>query len=328
MPLKSFSNCVLVLAAVAALVFAGQRSAKANIYFDVQYASGGAPGSSTYDAVVTPTDDSITLNVYALITDGTPSTTKDLFKSIAGGFYVASSTLNGDIPNSLPTQNSYNNAGNSQLGNNFFTTFGGMGLGGTANSDISSTNWYEAITSKSPKYSTPGTASGGVALTLAGSTVGYEFPLGQLTVNFGAAGGVADGGTGSYTIPSQATTASFAALSGNVGGAGANSWIDSSGTHSAVVYTNAAVGNGGNGNMLYSALGAGLVFTTTGGAVTPPSGAAAITRGPDCGRYPDPQRQQCAPVWKRDEQRKQRLRCAELEFRGPWLVHHYPIFRE
>jgi len=254
----------LILVAAIVVATAWTDFADANLYIDVQYASGGESGSSPYLAYVDASHETFTLNVYALITDPNPSSSVDQFKTMTSNFFVASSVLKGDV-----SFNSFSNNISSQssvAGTQFTTSYGALGLGGSATTLISSTAWWYAYANPNPlngsNAATPPTTIPGI---------GVEYYLGQLTVTF----------TG-YTLPSSGTAA-FQSITPNKWGVviKPDQWIDNLGSWTTVWGSASNVGGGAaSGNLLtYPAVnGAGLQFQTfTSNLVYSLSAAAAQT---------------------------------------------------
>jgi hypothetical protein len=222
------------------------------MYLDVQYVSGGAAGSSTYSAIVDSSHENFVLNVYAMITDASPSTSVDEYKLSASNFFVASSTLKGDV--GFGSFSSNTNPTFSQAGTQFNTAFGALGLGGTATNDTTVGHWWIAAPSSIPLGGSAGTVVPGV---------GVEYLLGSLNVSF----------TG-YTLPVGNVNAPFDAIANNHTGVATKQqqWIDSSGTWTQA--GNSSIVGQGNTHFLYNLNGAGLVFSTA-GPVNPAAGLAA-----------------------------------------------------
>jgi hypothetical protein len=240
------------LAVAIALVDFATQAARANLYLDVQYASGGAAGSSAYSAVVTAPNQNILLNVYALITDAAPSASVDLFKEIAGSFFVASSALEGDV--SFGSWNSANtNTGYSVAGQQFTSTYGGLGLGGSAATSSTTSTWWIAFAANYPAADTGGTL---YTPPGASSPVGVEYLLGGIDVKF------------DHGLPTSSTTAPLAAIAINKLGLSsrAYAWSDSTTSSYALFGSASQVGVSGSNagyNLLYSSSGAGLSFVFT-----------------------------------------------------------------
>jgi len=252
---------------VALLAFATQ-AARANLYLDVQYASGGGTNSTAYNAVVDASHENIVLNVYGLITDAAPSSTVDQFKVMVGNFFVASSTLKGDV--SFGSFNSTNTfPADNVAGTQFTTTYGALGLGGSAPTQSTASAWWTPFCAGYPTAE-----SGGSLYTppTASSPVGVEYLLGTIDVNF------------DHGLPTSTTTAPMAALAAVKLGLSTKpyAWADSTTSAYALNGSASQVGVSGSNagyNLLYSSSGAGLnfVFTATGGVTNP--GVLAATLG-------------------------------------------------
>ncbi len=194
------------------------QAARANLYLNVEYASGGGPGSTAYNAVVDPGHENITLNVYALVTETNPanvSTATDQYKLVASNFFVASSALVGDVAFGSWSANA--GATGASQGLPYLTTYGGTGLGGSSASVTTQTNWWYAVPT-SPALS----GAAGSVLNLNSTNIGAEYLLGTLTVSFTR-----------DTLPGTTTTAPFEAIAGNKIGTLTKpaQWVDSTGTY-------------------------------------------------------------------------------------------------
>lgn len=248
--LKAWRKFVPVAGAILTLLVS-VNTAKSNLYLDVQYASGGAAGSSTYTAIVDASHETFTLNVYALITDASPSTAVDTFTETASNFYIPSSTLQGDISFGSWSNNANTAASNS--GSQFITPYGALGLGGSSQTVTTTTKWWIA------SAVTPLSGSAGSTFALSGSTIGVEYLLGTLTASFSA-----------YALPSQSTSAPLFALPANRFGISKTQiWADSTGSHTVFGTASNVVNNtvsSGSNSMIFNQLGAGLnfVFSSTG----------------------------------------------------------------
>ncbi len=253
------------LAVAVGLVAVAAQAARANIYLDVQYASGGAAGSSAYLANIDSGHETLTLNVYALVTDSAPAASVDMFREIAGGFFVGSSALKGDITFGAFGSNV---SGVGVPGTTYTTAFGAIGLGASSAATTTGTAWWTAPSSNSPNYLTNGTL---YTPPGAGSAQGVEFLLGTLNLTFS-----------NYALPVTSTTAALAANGPTKTGASTKpfQWADSSGTFSASFGSASNVGNNGSADLLYHSLGAGLNFvlttSNTGGGVLSPAALTAV----------------------------------------------------
>ncbi len=257
------------LAAAVGLVVVAAQAARANFYLDVQYASGGGPGSTTYQANIDASDEIITCNVYVLITDPTAANPNlDGWKSGNANFFVGSGTLLGDVL----TNNTFSgNIGVHTAGALFTDVFGTLGLGGSVASNNNAVGQWWGITT----IATPSFQFGGMPYVLSGNTVGIQYLAGTITVSF----------TG-HTLPLSNTTAPLVSIAANrIGTVQAFNWTDSSGTNT-VFGTSSKVGQGTNSggtssgiagtlpganNLIYNLNGAGLNFMFTG------SNPAALT---------------------------------------------------
>jgi hypothetical protein len=253
------------LALAVGLAAIATQAARANIYMDVQYASGGDTGSTAYSAVVDATHETITLDVYALITDATPAVSVDGIQSANAGFYVASSALKGDV--TFGSFNTNNTATTSTTGASYTTSYGALGLGGSVSSDNTSSHWYTVF---SAPLTSPVFTGSLYTPPSAGSPVGVDILLGTLTVSF------------TKGLPGTSTTAPFAAVANNHVSlsTGAYTWQDSNGKHTGITGNNTVattiVGNG-SGNLLYNLDGAGLNFVFTSSVTSSTPGTAAIS---------------------------------------------------
>ncbi len=247
----------LTMLAVAVSLAVVATAARANFYEDVQYVSGADPSSTAYDAVITDRTQQVVLNVYALITDPSPSSSVDQFKSMASNFYVASSVLLGDVYFKSWSSNA---TGSGVAGTQFITTYGGLGLGGSSTTVTSTAAWWYPVATSNPLN-----GSNAITAPTVIPGVGTEYLLGQLTVTF----------SNNATIPSGAT-AQFLANTPNKYSVATkpDQWIDNNGTWTSVFGSASNIGNGAN-QLTYPAVsGHGLVFTTQGGP--PPTGVADI----------------------------------------------------
>jgi hypothetical protein len=247
---------VVLLASIA-------QSARANLYMDVQYASGGAAGSTTYYAKVDAFHENFVLNVYAMITDATPNANVDQFKLAAANFFVASSTLKGDV--SWGSWSSNVGGTFAVSGSPFTSSFGALGLGGTSTGDTVASHWYIPTPTSAP---IPIPASAGIVVP----GVGVEYFLGSLNVSF----------TG-YALPGGGATAPLDAIANGHTGIATKEqqWIDSSGTYA--LAGNASNVGQGNTHYLYNLNGAGLNFNFGVGPTPAALSASLGINGPTTG---------------------------------------------
>ncbi len=94
-----------ILFALASLSFLASQ-ANANIYLDVKVdpSDTGYTSPYVYNVTAADQDTPVTLDVYALVADATPSLTNDGYSTITGSLYIASSSLKGDIAVRQPEQ--------------------------------------------------------------------------------------------------------------------------------------------------------------------------------------------------------------------------------
>ncbi len=143
----------------------------------------------------------VTLDVYAVIEDASPSQTADGLTKVAGNFYLSDQALVGAVGfnswgsqiNTLASDPS-STAGVPQY--QWALPWGGRALGGTSASDPNATDWW--VASENNINQTGGAfvgPTGGTQATSSGA-IGTEFYLGQLTVSFSG-----------YALPAASTTA-------------------------------------------------------------------------------------------------------------------------
>jgi len=178
----------------AGVLLSAAATARANIYLDLTDATTGGRTDT-----VTASTESFTLDVYALITPNSPSTAnpaEDGFTQSAAGWLVANSTLKGDVTFGAfaTTGPAAINTLVSQAGAQFTSAYGALGLGGSATSYATQANWWLANATSNP-------STGGTPLVVSGSTLGTEYLLGTIKVNFAP-----------YALPGVTTTASMAAI--------------------------------------------------------------------------------------------------------------------
>ena len=242
-----------------AILFAAQ-SANATLYIDIQ-ANPSDPGynaASPRTLDVTSANETFTVDVYAVVATASPNPATDGIASLWDAFYVASSTLKGDV-----SFGSWATSGPGQINppvstipTQFSTTYGALGIGGTSSTDTTNSHWWVASTLATPAFN-------GSPFVVNGTTVGTDYFLGTLTVTF----------TG-YTLPTTTTSASMVAdPRWGKGTTKPFNWNEAGTNY--VTYGSAALIGGGpsSTNMLYSNASAGITpmsFVFSGGP--PPVG--------------------------------------------------------
>jgi autotransporter-associated beta strand protein len=241
-------------------------SATANIFLDLQvdpsspHYQAATPRSITFNNA--QASDTFILDCYALITPNgtnvaTPS--NEGISSMASNFFVASSVLKGDV-----SFGSWATSGPGQIGTtasvtgfHYVTTYGGLGLGGTATNDNTQSHWWIADTVSIP-------ATGGTPLINSSGTVGIEYFLGTITVSFS-----------SYVLPPMQTTAIMGAVPDY--GTALNkkyNWLQDGTATGSLMGNNALVAFGTNStSLLYSSTAqgiSGMSFTFAGSNLFPP----------------------------------------------------------
>ena len=213
---------------------------RAAFYLDVENAT-TTNGDNAYVANIDSNNETVTLNVYAFITDPSPNGNTDLFKTCAATFFVAGSADLGDVQWASWDQNVDSRI--AMKGTQYTTTYGGLGLGGTSSLDTSySRCWYAPANGGGDYIGGPGTTNANAvqapgttprSITV-GNTTGYEYLLGTLTVTF------------SRNVSLTPANESFSALATNkVGASKPFFWLDNVTTSNGFTFGSASnVGNG------------------------------------------------------------------------------------
>ncbi len=251
-------------------------TASANIFVDLQV----NPSSPDFNAA-TPRaltfgagDQNATfiVDVYALITPntGTATGSNEELSQISSNFFVASSTLKGDVSwGSWATSGPGSvNAGGSAHGTSFTTVYGALGLGGSATTDTTSTHWWAVIPNSVP-------SSGGTVLP---GNAGVEYFVGTVDVSFSG-----------YTLPGGQTSAAMGAgpyYGGTSPSTKKYTWVQDGTSTGSVNGNNALVGAGSNSTTLINAGLGALTFTFTTGVVTSNSGTVTATLADATGGAP------------------------------------------
>jgi fibronectin-binding autotransporter adhesin len=181
------SSAMMIAATAIATLLAPLSVVQATIYLDVKVDPSNAGYTSAYSYAVTSANQNtpVILDVYALIATASPNNSLDGFTKGGANFYLASSTLKGDISSNVSWGSLVAAPPASTPGINFTSSFGGLALGGTSTTDATTNDWW------SPSMNTAPTTGGvyvdvnGGTLTSSTGAIGTEIFLGTIAASFG-----------------------------------------------------------------------------------------------------------------------------------------------